>query len=372
MKVLVTGSAGFIGRNLVARLRSGCSEAITEVLEFDRDSDEALLWRYAAEAEFVFHLAGVNRPQDSSEFTEGNVDLTERLLKSLRETGPKPVLLSSSTQAALDNPYGTSKLGAESAVAAYAAETGAEAFIYRLPGVFGKWSRPNYNSVVATFCHRIARGLAIQVNDPDVVLPLVYIDDVVDEFIAAAEGRATRSDGAGCSVPVVHEESLARVAELLRGFAARGETLEVPNGTDDFERKLYATYLSYLPENEFSYPLTTHADERGSFTEIIRTPDRGQFSVNVIRPGITKGNHWHDTKNEKFLVVSGRGVIRFRRVDDTQVLEYPVSAEKLEVVDIPPGYTHNIENFGETDMVVFMWASEAFHANRPDTHGLAV
>lgn len=372
MKALVTGSAGFIGRNLVARLRAGVSEAITDVLEFDRDSDDSLLEAYAKEADFVFHLAGVNRPQDPSEFTEGNVDLTARLVGILRETGPKPFLLSSSAQAALDNPYGTSKLAAEEAVAAYAGETGAEVFIYRLPGVFGKWSRPNYNSVVATFCHNIARGLPIQVNDPGAVLPLVYIDDVVDEFIAAAEGHCTRSDAVCCSIPVVHEVALGRIAELLKGHAARAETLEVPNGADDFERKLYATYLSHLPENDFSYPLTTHSDERGSFTEIIRTLDRGQFSVNVIKPGITKGNHWHDTKNEKFVVVTGRGTIRFRRVDDTQVLEYPVSAEKLEVVDIPPGYTHNIENLGEQDMVVFMWASEAFDSERPDTYWLSV
>ena len=372
MKVLVTGSAGFIGRNLVARLRAGGSEAATDVLEFDRDSDDSLLEMYAKEADFVFHLAGVNRPQDPSEFTEGNVDLTARLLGILSDTVPKPVLLSSSAQAALDNPYGTSKLAAEDAVVTYAEKTGAEVFIYRLPGVFGKWSRPNYNSVVATFCHNIARGLPIQVNDPSAVLPLVYIDDVLDEFIAAAEGRATRSDAMRCSVPVVHEVALGRIAELLQGFGARAETLEVPNGADDFERKLYATYLSYLPENDFSYPLATHSDERGSFTEIIRTPERGQFSVNVIKPGITKGNHWHDTKNEKFVVVSGAGVIRFRRVDDKGVLEYPVSADKLEVVDIPPGYTHNIENLGEQDMVVFMWASESFDPGKPDTFHLGV
>lgn len=372
MKVLVTGSAGFIGRNLVARLRAGGAPEVAEVLEFDRETEEHLLAEYAQQADFIFHLAGVNRPVDPAEFIAGNVDFTQRLLAVLRETGAKSVLLSSSTQAALENPYGESKLEAENAVAAYAGETGAEVFIYRLPGVFGKWSRPDYNSAVATFCHNIARGLPIQVNDPGVVLPLVYIDDVVDEFIAALQGRAHRLDESRCAVPVAHEAPLGRVIELLRGFKASRESLEVPDGFDAFQEKLYATYLSYLPEDAFSYPLTTHSDDRGSFTEIIRTPDRGQFSVNVIKPGITKGNHWHDTKNEKFLVVSGVGVIRFRRVGGSEVLEYPVSAQNMQVVDIPPGYTHHIENLGEEDMVVFTWASEAFDSGSPDTYWMPV
>ena len=368
VKVLVTGSAGFIGRNLVARLRADVSLGPTEVLEFDRETNADRLDEYAALADFIFHLAGVNRPVDPAEFTEGNVDLTTRLLETLRSSGPKPVLLSSSAQASLENPYGESKRYAEEAVARYAAETGAEVFIYRLPGVFGKWSRPNYNSVVATFCHNVARDLPIQVNDSGAVLPLVYIDDVVDEFIAALKGAAARVDGLRCSVPVVHEVALRRIAELLHDFRAHHETLAVPDSSDAFQRKLYATYLSYLPEDGFSYPLAMHTDERGSFTEIIRTPDRGQFSVNVIRPGITKGNHWHDTKNEKFLVVSGHGVIRLRRIDGEDAIAYPVSEEELRVVDIPPGYTHNIENLGLTDMVVFMWASEAFDYEKPDTY----
>lgn len=372
MKVLVTGSAGFIGRNLVARLRAGGAPEVAEVLEFDRETEEHLLAEYAQQADFIFHLAGVNRPVDPAEFVQGNVDLTQRLLAVLRETGAKPVLLSSSAQAGLENPYGESKLAAETAVAAYAEETGAEVFIYRLPGVFGKWSRPNYNSVVATFCHNIARGLPIQVNDPSVVLPLVYIDEVVNEFIAALQGAAHRVNEARCTVPVVHEASLGRIAELLRGFKASRESLEIPDGSDAFQQKLYATYLSCLPEDAFGYPLTTHSDDRGSFTEIIRTPDRGQFSVNVIKPGITKGNHWHDTKNEKFLVVSGTGVIRLRMVGESEVLEYPVSAQNMQVVDIPPGYTHNIENLGEEDMVVFMWANQAFDSEHPDVNALAV
>lgn len=372
VKVLVTGAKGFIGRNLVERLRADVRTGVSEVLEFDRDDDAQLLERYSADCDFVFHLAGVNRPQDVCEFTEGNVDLTVRLLGLLRDRNACPVLLSSSTQAELDNPYGVSKRAAEDAVLAYASETGAAVFVYRLPGVFGKWSRPGYNSVVATFCHNIARGLPIEVRDPAARLALVYIDDVVREFIGALEGSASPRGEGRYEIPVVHETTLGDLVRLLQEFRDSRTTLSVPRSDDAFASKLYSTYLTYLPTDAFSYPLTMRSDERGSFTEILRTPDRGQFSVNVIRPGITKGDHWHDSKNEKFVVVAGRGVIRFRAVGEDDVVEYAVSGEQIEVVDIPPGYAHNIENTGEGDMVVFMWANEAFDPDNPDTHVLAV
>ncbi|MDZ4177758.1 MAG: NAD-dependent epimerase/dehydratase family protein [Coriobacteriia bacterium] len=372
MKVLVTGAAGFIGKNLVERFRNGSHED-TELLLFTLDSSDDDLAAYCSECDFVFHLAGVNRPQDPAEFVEGNVDLTAQILNLLAQRAdPCPVLLSSSAQASLDNPYGASKLAAEETVRAYGRDTGAEVFIYRLPGVFGKWSQPNYNSVVATFCHNVARDLPISVSNPATALTLAYIDDVVDEFLRAKLGEATRVDDGFCEVPVTHEVTLGRIVELLAEFRAGRETLEVPDTSDAFTLKLYATYLSHLPADAFSYPLDMNVDERGSFTEIIRSADRGQFSVNVIKPGITKGNHWHDTKNEKFAVVSGRGVIRFRKVGESEINEYPVSGDRIEVVDIPPGYTHSIENLGDADMVTFMWANECFDPDRPDTYWLEV
>lgn len=372
MKVLVTGSSGFIGKNLVQRLLSDECAEVSEVLEFDQDTDPSLLDSYCAECDFVIHLAGVNRPQNLEEFTSGNVDLTTRLLGLLRDHGGCPVLLSSSAQAALDNPYGASKKAAEDAVFAYAHETGSPVFVYRLPGVFGKWSRPNYNTVVATFCHNIARGLPITINDPDAELALAYVDDVVDEFIAAMRGAVAPSPDALLSVAVSYAITLGSLSARLHEFKAMRETLDVPDASEPFTTKLYATYLSFLPEDGFDYPLKMNVDDRGSFTEIMRTEDRGQFSVNVIKSGITKGNHWHNTKNEKFLVVSGTGVIRFRKVGESTVLEYSVSGESMQVVDIPPGYTHNIENLGETDMVVFMWANECFDSDRPDTYWMSV
>ncbi|MGB4581270.1 MAG: NAD-dependent epimerase/dehydratase family protein [Coriobacteriia bacterium] len=372
MKVLVTGSAGFVGKNLVARLGSDECPDVSEVLEFDRDTDDALLEGYAATADFVFHLAGVNRPKDPAEFIEGNVDLTTRLLGLLSEHNRCPVLLSSSTQAALDNPYGASKKTAEDAVLGYGRETGADAYVYRLPGVFGKWCQPNYNSVVATFCHNIAHDLPIVISDRSTQITLAYIDDVVREFVRAMGGMANRLDTGYCAVPVVHSSTLGDIVDLLGGFRDSRTTLAVPQMDDAFTKKLYSTYLSYLPEDAFGYPLTMHADERGSFTEIIRTADRGQFSVNVIKPGITKGDHWHNTKTEKFVVVSGEGIVRFRKVGETRVIEYRVSGEAIQVIDIPPGYTHNIENLGEGDMVAFMWGNECFNPDEPDTYFLTV
>lgn len=277
-------------------------------------------------------------------------------------------MISSSTQAAQDNPYGESKRAGENLLFDYSKATGSKVLVYRFPNVFGKWCRPNYNSAIATFCHNITHGLDIQVNDRSVVMNLVYIDDVVNELIAALTGDENRV-GEYCAVPTVHTITLGEIVDLLYTFQSSRVNLTVPNVGNAFEKKLYSTYLSYLPTNQFSYPLKMNVDERGSFTEIIRTLDRGQVSVNISKPHITKGNHWHHTKNEKFVVVSGQGVIRFRKMDepDAEVIEYLVSGSKIEVVDIPIGYTHNIENLGDTDMVTFMWCNECFDPQNPDT-----
>ena len=379
MKILVTGAHGFVGRNLVSQLRNirdgkarnyALSGEELEIFEYDVDTVPSLLDDYCRQADFVFNLAGVNRPKDTSEFMKGNFGFASTLLETLKKHGNKcPVMISSSTQAALDNPYGESKRAGEELMFAYARETGAKVLVYRFPNVFGKWCRPNYNSAVATFCHNIAHDLPIQVNNPDVVMHLVYIDDVVDELIGALSGDE-HHQGNYCEVSVVHTATLGRIVELLYLFKESRKTLGVPDVSDAFTKKLYSTYLSYLPENSFSYPLKMNVDARGSFTEIIRTPDRGQFSVNISKPHVTKGNHWHHTKNEKFLVVSGKGIIRFRNLNDPEggVIEYYVSGEKPEVVDIPTGYTHNIENLGETDMVTFMWSNECFNPEKPDTY----
>ena len=382
MKVLITGSAGFIGRNLISALRSStlcsnqrsstlasslCERTDVEILPFDLAQPRADLVAAAQSCDFVFHLAGVNRPKDPAEFAAGNAVFTEDLLELLAPRAV-PVLLSSSIQAALDNDYGRSKKAAEDAVFAYGRQTGAPVFVYRLANVFGKWSRPNYNSAVATWCHNVARDLPIQVRDPDATVTLVYVDDVVDAFLSHLAAPATGCDSI-LSVSPQTTRRLGEIVDLIKSFRHEPETLQVPDQRDDFARKLYATYLSFLPEDNFSYPLATHADARGSFTEMLRTPERGQVSVNVSRPGITKGQHWHRTKHEKFCVVSGRGLIRFRRIDEpgAPVLEYPVSGEKLEVVRIPPGYTHSIVNVGTSDLVTVMWANEPFDPERPDT-----
>ncbi len=369
MKVLVTGANGFIGKNLIVTLEQ--LEGI-EILSYDIDTDPSLLDVYARDCSFVFHLAGVNRPEKTEEFMEGNFGFTSVLLDALKKHGNQaPVLITSSIQAALDNPYGKSKKAGEDLMLSYEKETGAKALVYRFPNVFGKWCRPNYNSAVATFCHNIARDLPIRVNDPEVMMTLVYIDDVVEELIRALHGKENRR-GDFCAVPVEHTVKLGEIAELLYSFHSGRTALAIPDLADALVRKLYATYLSYLPEDRFAYPLTMHADHRGSFTEVLRTPDRGQVSVNVSKPGIVKGNHWHHTKNEKFLVVSGRGIIRFRQLGSDEVIEYPVSGDRLQVVDIPTGYTHNIENTGDTDMVTIMWASECFDPEKPDTYYLEV
>lgn len=364
MKILITGSKGFIAKNLIAELKN---QNYNEIYEFDKDTDPSLLDYYCQEADFVFHLAGVNRPKDQSEFMEGNFGFTSLLLNTLTKyKNTCPIMISSSIQADLDNPYGSSKKAGEELLVDYSKETGAKVLIYRFPNVFGKWCMPNYNSAIATFCHNIARDLPINVNDPSVVMNLVYIDDVVEELIRALNGNEnTVSDF--CEVPVVHTTTLGEIVESIHTFRNSRKECSIPNMSDPLTKKLYSTYLSYLPESQFSYDLKMNVDNRGSFTEFIKTPDRGQVSINISKPGITKGNHWHHTKNEKFLVVSGRGVIRFRKIDTNEIIEYFVSGEKLEVVDIPIGYTHNIENLGETDMVTVMWANELFDPEKPDT-----
>ena len=369
MEILVTGANGFIGKNLIAELQASTEH---KVLSYDRENDPDLLEAYCAEAEFVFHLAGVNRPKDQSEFMDGNFGFTSVLLNTLKKHSNKcPVMISSSIQAELNNPYGESKKAGEDLLRTYGEETGAKVLIYRFPNVFGKWCMPNYNSAVATFCHNIARGLSITVNDPDVVLNLVYIDDVVQELARALDGEENRIE-ATCEVPITHQVRLGEIVELLESFKASRTDKSVPDMSNPFTKKLYSTYLSYLPENGFSYELKMNVDQRGSFTEFLRTPDRGQVSVNISKPGITKGNHWHHTKNEKFLVVSGEGVIRFRKLNSSENIEYFVCGEKMEVVDIPVGYTHNIENIGNTDMVTLMWVNEPFDPATPDTHYLEV
>ena len=377
MKILVTGAKGFVGRNLCAQLRNirdGKARwyegvAVEKIYEYDVDSAPEELEAWCRDADFVFNLAGVNRPKDPVEFMAGNFGFASTLLETLRRHGNRcPVMVSSSIQAALDNPYGESKRAGEELMFGYAKETGARVLVYRFPNVFGKWCRPNYNSAVATFCNNIANGLPITVNDPNAVLNLVYIDDVVDELIGALAGKEHRQ-GDFCVVPVTHTVRLGDIVDLLHSFKDMRDNLQVPDLGDAFTKKLYSTYLSYLSAEGFRYPLKMNVDARGSFTEIIRTPDRGQFSVNVSRPGITKGEHWHHTKNEKFLVVKGHGLIRMRKVGTEEVVEFEVSGERLEIVEMIPGYTHSIVNLSETEeMVTFMWANEAFDPGRPDTY----
>lgn len=371
MNILITGARGFMGKNLRSALTGRYGDAHRLML-LDMPHTEEELLAAAAEADFVFHLAGVNRPTDPADFQKGNADFTRQLLTLLKERGKRPpVLLSSSIQAALENPYGQSKLSAEQAVADYGRETGSAVYLYRLPNVFGKWSRPNYNSAVATFCHNVARGLPITVNDPSVTLRLVYIDDVVEEFLRAMEGQPHR-EGEWCTVQPVHEVNLGHMAELIQSFPGLRDSLTAPDQSDPLVKKLYATYLSFLPPEDFSRPTVTHADQRGSFTELLHMGSRGQVSLNVSKPHITKGDHWHQTKHEKFIVLQGEGVIRFRKVGDSTVIAYKVSGENLTVVDIPTGYTHSIENTGDTDMLTLMWANEVFDPAHPDTLRLPV
>ncbi|MCI2047571.1 MAG: NAD-dependent epimerase/dehydratase family protein [Faecalibacterium sp.] len=383
--ILITGAGGFVGKNLVETLKAAGYE---HLLCFEKDDTPETLAAYCARAAFVVHLAGINRPKDPSEFYSGNAGLTETLLADLAAVGSKaPVLVTSSTQAALENDYGKSKLEAENAIFAHGEKNGSPVYVFRMEGVFGKWCRPNYNSVVATFCYNVANGLPISVRDPDFSLPLVYIDDVVHCILDAFDGKVMQEKSARpiCHIHPVHTTTLGQLADTIKGFAlARGgaaakalggetPTLAVPTLADGtFEKKLYSTYVSYLPESDFAYPLTMHTDARGSFTEILRTPERGQFSVNQIRPGVVKGNHWHNSKTEKYLVVAGTCTTRLRKVGTDEVHEIVTSGETLTVIDIPTGYTHNIENTGDTDAAVFMWVNEPFDPEHPDTIPLKV
>ncbi|MGE7947230.1 capsular polysaccharide biosynthesis protein CapF [Lysinibacillus sp. NPDC093688] len=369
MKILVTGSNGFIAKNLISELKS---RGYSDIFEFSRETNLNLLDEYCKEADFIYHLAGVNRPKENAEFIKGNFEFTLYLLNTLKKYNNNcPIMISSSTQAQLDNPYGMSKKAGEDLLFEHSMETGTKVLVYRLPNVFGKWCKPNYNSVIATFCHNISRDLPITVNDRSINLSLVYIDDLVADLINELHVCENQVTGF-CEISVVHNISLGEVTDLIYSFKKSREERSIPHMADVFTKKLYSTYLSYLPKDQFSYELKMNIDQRGSFTEFIKTADRGQVSVNISKPGITKGNHWHHTKNEKFLVVNGHGVIRFRDINSKDIIEYYVSGEKLEVVDIPVGYTHNIENLGDTNLVTIMWVNEVFDPEKPDTIYLEV
>lgn len=369
MKILITGSNGFIGRNLVAELRN---RKINDLFLYDQDSTFEDLDYYCKHADFVFHLAGVNRPENQEDFMLGNFGFSSTLLDTLKKHNNNcPIMLSSSIQAELDNPYGVSKKAGENLLLDYGKASNSDIYIFRFPNVFGKWSRPNYNSAIATFCHNISRDLPITVNNRETPLSLVYIDDVVNALINLLDKKVIKENDF-CVVNPIHKITLGELVDILYSFKNSRDNFQIINMEDALVKKLYSTYLSFLPENAFSYPLKMNIDSRGSFTEVLKTTNFGQVSINVAKPGITKGNHWHHTKNEKFLVVSGKAVIRFRNINDNKVIEYFVSSDKLEVVDIPCGYTHNIENIGETDLVTLMWANELLDPNKPDTFFLEV
>ena len=396
MKILVTGAAGFVGKNLCAALgnirdgkdRTHPGLAIEEIFAYDIDTDPGLLDIFCRDADFVFNLAGVNRPKDTGEFMQGNFGFASTLLGTLKKHGNKaPVMLSSSIQATLigrygESDYGKSKLAGEELFFDYARQTGAPVKVYRFPNLFGKWCRPNYNSAVATFCNNIANDLPIQVNDPGVELELLYIDDLVAEMIACLEGNekhceydgltpVEQKNGKYCFVPTTHKVTLGQIVELLHTFRDQPKTLLMPPiPANSFEKKLYSTYLSYLPKEKAAFSLKMNTDARGSFTELLKTADCGQFSVNISKPGITKGQHWHNTKWEFFIVVSGHGLIQQRKLGTDEILEFEVSGDNIQAVHMLPGYTHNIINLSDkADLVTVMWANEAFDPNRPDTFG---
>lgn len=394
MNILVTGSNGFVGKNLVANLRNIAEGknrtrpnlTIGEIYEYDIDTDPMLLDGFCEKADFVFNLAGVNRPQNQEEFMQGNFGFASTLLDTLKKHHNKcPVMLSSSIQATLIGRYGTSdygksKLAGEELFFEYSKQTGAPVLVYRFPNLFGKWCRPNYNSAVATFCHNISNDLPIQVNDRAVELELLYIDDLVEEMLDALEGKAHHcsyegleavfcEEGRYCAATVTHKATLGEIVDLLYAFKQQPQTLVMPEIPDNsFAKKLYSTYLSYLPREAAIFPLKMNVDDRGSFTELLKTANCGQFSVNISKPGITKGQHWHNTKWEFFIVVSGHGLIQERKIGSDEVLNFEVSGEKIEAVHMLPGYTHNIINLSETEnLVTVMWANEQFDPNHPDT-----
>lgn len=397
MNILITGASGFAGKNLCENLkniRDGKNKTralkIEEIFEYDIDTPKELLDGYCEKADFVFNLAGVNRPQNTEEFMQGNFGFASVLLDTLKKHGNTcPVMLSSSIQATLigryDSDYGRSKKAGEDLFFEYSKQTGAKVLVYRFPNLFGKWCRPNYNSAVATFCNNIANDLPITVNDPAVELELLYIDDLVEEMLDALEGKEHHCEfdgiktvlcenGSFCAAPVTHHVTLGKIAELLDAFKSQTSTLimpEIPNGS--FEKKLYSTYLSYLPKEKVSFPLKMNVDDRGSFTELLKTEKCGQFSVNISKPGITKGQHWHNTKWEFFIVVAGHGLIQMRKIGSDEVLNFEVSGEKIEAVHMLPGYTHNIINLSDSEnLVTVMWANEQFDPNKPDTFWEAV
>jgi UDP-2-acetamido-2,6-beta-L-arabino-hexul-4-ose reductase len=395
MKILVTGAKGFVGKNLCAALknikdgkdRTRPDLKIEEVFEYDVDTDPALLDDFCKEADFVFNLAGVNRPKETSEFMEGNFGFASTLLDTLKKYGNKcPVMLSSSQQASLtgrfgNSEYGRSKKAGEDLFLKYQEETGAKVLIYRFPNLFGKWCRPNYNSAVATFCNNIANDLPIQVNDPSVELELLYIDDLVAEMLDALEGKEHRcefeglevnykEDGRYCSAPVTHKVTLGEIVDLIHKFAEQPKTLMIPEiGEGSFAKKLYSTYLSYLPKEKVAFPLNMNVDDRGSFTELVHTLNSGQVSINISKPGITKGQHWHNTKWEFFIVVAGHGLIQERKIGTDEVIEFEVSGDNIQCIHMLPGYTHNIINLSETEnLVTVMYCNEIFDPNHPDTY----
>ena len=396
MNILVTGAGGFVGKNLVENLkaiRDGKNRArpnlhIQEIYEYHRGTTPEQLEEYCAGADFVFHLAGVNRPEDPAEFRAGNAGFTTTLLDTLKKHHSKaPVMLASSIQATLQGRFGTSEYGlskkaAEELLFTYGAENGVRVLVYRFPNLVGKWVRPNYNSAVGTFCHNIANDLPITVNDPSVELELLFIDDLVEEMLDALEGKehhcefdgvdaVPREDGRYCAAPVTHKATLGRIVELLHTFHDQPRTLVMPEiAPGSFEKKLYSMYLSYLPKEKAAFPLKMNVDDRGSFTELLKTEKCGQFSVNISRPGVTKGQHWHNSKWELFIVVSGHGLIQERKLGTNDIFEFEVSGDKLEAVHMLPGYTHNIINLSETeDLVTLMWANEQFDPEHPDTFG---
>ena len=393
MKILITGAKGFVGRNLVENLKNiknGKNRTrdlkIEEIFEYDIDTDPSFLDGFCKEADFVFNLAGVNRPKDQSEFMEGNFGFASTLLETLKKYQNNcPVMLSSSIQATLigrygESDYGKSKLAGEELFFNYSKETGAKVLIYRFPNLFGKWCRPNYNSAVATFCNNIANDLPIQVNDRNTKLELLYIDDLVEEMLDALEGKehhcefdglntVAKEDGRYCFVPTTHQVTLGEIVDLLYSFNNQPKTLivpEIPNNS--FAKKLYSTYLSYLPKEKVAFPLKMNIDGRGSFTELLKSEKCGQVSINISKPGITKGQHWHNTKWEFFIVVAGYGLIQERKIGTDEVIEFEVSGDKIEAIHMLPGYTHNIINLSETEnLVTVMWANESFDPKKPDT-----
>lgn len=368
MNILVTGSNGFLGKNLVSRLKY-----MKEVKVFEYNSKSSILHlrEYAKNCDFVFHLAGVNRSEESNDFMKVNYDFTNTLLNELKKAKNNcPVMFSSSIHATKENFYGRSKKAAENLIFEYGRTMQAKVFIYRFTNVFGKWCKPNYNSVVATFSYNIANELPIKI-DNNAILSLTYIDDLVNELINSLKDRETRK-GDFCFVKPIYKVELKKIVSLLNEFKQSRNKLIIPKMSDSFTKKLYSTYLSYLPENKFGYQLKMNVDHRGSFTEFVKNKNFGQISVNITKPGIVKGNHWHNTKNEKFLVVHGNAIIRFRKISENKIYEYIISGENFEVIDVPPGYSHNIENVGKTDLITIMWANEIFDSENPDTFFLEV